>query len=69
MASKISATKQSGDDAENQATMAWRLARQLLCLHRLYTTDMEAYEASIDDEAIWTKMVGHGSAHEGQEAA
>ena len=57
-ASKVSATNQSGDEAENQATIAWRLARQLLCLHRLGTTNMEAYEASIDAEAIWTKRVG-----------
>ena len=33
VASKVSATKQSGDEAENQEIVAWRLARQLLCLH------------------------------------
>ena len=58
VASKVPATKQGGDEVENQGVMAWRLARQLLCLHRLDMTNMEAYEESIGDEVIWTKRVG-----------
>ena len=58
-ASKVSATKQAGDVAQNQMTMAWRLARQLLCLNRADMTnrDSEVYESSLGDEAIWTKRV------------
>ena len=60
VASKVPATKQAGDEVENQAIMAWRLARRLLCLRRLDTTNVEAYKESIGarDEAIWTKRVG-----------
>ena len=52
--SKVSATKQPGDEAEDQAVIARSLPGQLLCLHRLDTANREAYEASIGDEAIWT---------------
>ena len=55
-ASKVSATKQAGDEAQNKPAMAWRLARQLLCLHRVDTTNRAAYESSLGDEAIWTNF-------------
>ena len=35
VASDVPATKQPGDETGNQVTMMWRLARQLLCLHRV----------------------------------
>ena len=58
VASKVSATKQAGGATENQSIMAWRLGRQCLHRRRLDTTNMQAYEASIEDEAIWTKRAG-----------
>ena len=58
VASEVPAATQPGDETENQEIMAWRLARQLLCLSRLDTTNMEEHEGSIGDEAIWAKRVG-----------
>ena len=40
VASKVPATKQAGDETSNQSIMAWRLGRQLLCLHRLDMTNI-----------------------------